>query len=68
MDSRATADADRQLAAITLAALVGAPRSASVVWAIALPMAGGQLCGGFLGARLALKGGARFVRLAVVVP
>jgi hypothetical protein len=37
------------------------------VWEVALPMAVGQLLGGVLGARLAMKGGARFVRIVVLV-
>ena len=39
----------------------------SVEWKVALPMAGGQLLGGALGARLALKGGAKLIRIAVLV-
>jgi len=64
---RATADAKIVNLASNIAALVAFARAGNVVWAIALPMACGQLCGGVIGARLALQGGARFVRLAVVL-
>jgi uncharacterized membrane protein YfcA len=37
-----------------------------IVWELALPMAVGQLCGGIVGARLAMKGGERIVRLVVL--
>ncbi len=37
-----------------------------VRWAIALPMAGAQLLGGRLGAKIALRGGARIVRWGVI--
>lgn len=63
----ATADAKIVNLAANLAALVSFARAGHVLWEIALPMAGGQLCGGVLGARLALRGGARFVRIAVLV-
>jgi uncharacterized membrane protein YfcA len=39
----------------------------SVLWQVALPMGAGQLVGGILGVRFALKGGARLIRIAVVV-
>jgi len=63
----ATADAKvvnfgSNLAAISLFAWRGA-----VVWKVALPMAAAQLVGGTLGARLAVKGGARLVRAMVLV-
>ncbi len=62
----ATADAKvvnfaSNLASITIFALRG-----EVMWRIALPMAAAQLCGGVLGARLAVRGGARLVRGMVV--
>jgi uncharacterized membrane protein YfcA len=50
------------LAAVSMFALDGA-----VVWEIALPMAVGQLLGAVVGARLAMKGGARIVRAMVLV-
>ena len=37
------------------------------MWRVSLPMAGAQLIGGVVGARLAVKGGARLVRTMVVV-
>ena len=62
----ATADAKvvnfaSNLASITIFALRG-----QVVWGLALPMAAAQLCGGVLGARLAVRGGAKLVRGMVV--
>jgi uncharacterized protein len=62
----ATADAKVVNFASNLAALAAFAYEGSVVWEVALPMAGGQLLGGVLGARLALKGGARLIRLAVL--
>jgi uncharacterized protein len=38
-----------------------------VLWKLALPMAAGQLCGGVLGAKLAIRGGAKLVRVMVLV-
>lgn len=38
-----------------------------IVWRIALPMAGAQLLGGYVGAHLAVKGGERVIRGAVVL-
>ena len=63
----ATADAKvvnfgSNLAAVTAFALAG-----TVAWSIALPMAAGQLAGGALGARLAIRGGARLIRLSALV-
>ena len=37
-----------------------------IVWEVALPMAFGQLCGGVVGAQLAMKGGERIVRGVVL--
>ena len=39
----------------------------TIVWEIALPMAAGQLLGGILGARRAIKGGAKLIRIGVLV-
>jgi len=39
----------------------------AVAWSVALPMAAGQLAGGVVGARLAIRGGARLIRIAVLV-
>jgi uncharacterized membrane protein YfcA len=63
----ATADAKVVNFASNLAALAAFAYEGSVIWELALPMAGGQLLGGVLGARLALKGGARLIRIAVLV-
>jgi uncharacterized protein len=49
------------LAALLLFALRGA-----VVWRIALPMAAANALGSFVGARFALKGGDKFVRVVVL--
>lgn len=38
-----------------------------IIWRIALPMAGAQLVGGWVGAHLAVKGGERVIRGAVVL-
>ena len=63
----ASADAKVVNFASNLAALATFAREGSVAWEVALPMAAGQLCGGMIGARLAVKGGARIVRLGVLV-
>jgi uncharacterized membrane protein YfcA len=63
----ASADAKVVNFASNAAALVTFARAGTVVWAVSLPMAVGQLCGGMLGARLAIKGGSRVVRAAVLV-
>jgi uncharacterized protein len=63
----ATADAKVVNFASNLAALAAFAYEGSVSWELALPMAGGQLLGGVLGARLALMGGARLIRIAVLV-
>ena len=47
------------------AALLFASRG-TVVWHTALPMAAGQLVGGWLGARLTVRGGERVVRWVVL--
>lgn len=65
--TRATADAKVVNFASNLAALGAFAIAGSVRWAVALPMAAGQLAGGFVGARLAIRGGARLIRLAVLV-
>jgi uncharacterized membrane protein YfcA len=63
----ATADAKVVNFASNLAAVAAFAHEGDVMWQVALPMAAGQLVGGILGARLALKGGARLIRIAVVV-
>jgi uncharacterized membrane protein YfcA len=64
--TRATADAKVVNFASNLAALGAFARDGSVMWQVALPMAIGQLAGGLLGARLALRGGARLIRAVVL--
>ncbi|HWO24575.1 MAG TPA: TSUP family transporter [Kofleriaceae bacterium] len=63
---RATADAKVVNFASNIAALAAFAYAGAVAWSVALPMAAGQLAGGFVGARLALRGGARLIRLAVL--
>ncbi|HEY4182653.1 MAG TPA: TSUP family transporter [Kofleriaceae bacterium] len=64
---RATANAKVVNFASNLAALAAFARAGTVVWRIALPMAAGQLVGGLIGARLAIKGGATLVRIMVLL-
>ncbi len=64
--SAATADAKVVNFASNLAALSLFAWQGKVLWPVALPMAGGQLLGGVIGARLAVRGGARLVRGMVV--
>lgn len=64
---RATADAKVVNFASNLASVVTFALAGTVVWVVALPMAAGQLAGGVVGARLAMRGGARLIRIAVVV-
>ena len=63
----ASADAKVVNFAANAAALAMFSHRGLVVWEISLPMAVGQLLGGVIGARLAMKGGARFVRIVVLV-
>jgi uncharacterized membrane protein YfcA len=65
--TRATADAKVVNFASNLAAVASFAIAGSVAWQVALPMAVGQLAGGVVGARLAIKGGARLIRIAVLV-
>ena len=64
---RATADAKVVNFASNLAAVAAFAREGNVLWQVALPMAAGQLCGGVIGARLAIKGGAKLIRAMVLV-
>ncbi len=64
---RATADAKVVNFASNLAALAAFAHQGSVLWKLALPMAAGQLVGGVIGARLAIKGGAKLIRLMVLI-
>jgi uncharacterized membrane protein YfcA len=65
--TQATADAKVVNFASNLAAVGVFVVEDSIAWSVALPMAGGQLLGGMLGARLAIKGGTKLIRLAVLV-
>lgn len=64
--SEATADAKPVNLGSNVASLVTFTLKGTVVWSIALPMAIGNVAGGALGARMAMKGGDRLVRLAVI--
>jgi uncharacterized membrane protein YfcA len=63
----AAADAKVVNFASNLAAVAIFAQRGVVLWEISLPMALGQLIGGVLGANLAMKGGARLVRIFVLV-
>ena len=63
---RATADAKVVNFASNLAAVAAFAHDGSVMWKVSLPMAVGQLCGGVIGARLAIKGGAKLIRIMVL--
>jgi len=63
----ASADAKIVNFASNLAAVAIFAWRGTILWHIALPMAGGQLIGGVVGTRLAIKGGARIVRVMVLV-
>jgi uncharacterized protein len=58
----ASADAKVVNFASNLAAVLVFARDGHVLWQLALPMAVAQLCGGVIGAHLAMKGGERIVR------
>jgi uncharacterized membrane protein YfcA len=62
----ASADAKVVNFAANLAALMLFAERGLVVWEVALPMAVSQLLGGVIGANLAIKGGARVVRIVVL--
>ncbi len=65
--TRATADAKVVNFASNLASVVAFGLAGTVAWAVAIPMAGGQLIGGIVGARLAIKGGAKLIRIMVLL-
>jgi len=65
--TRATADAKVVNFASNIAALATFAQAGAVMWAVSLPMAAGQLLGGVIGARLAIRGGARLIRILVLV-
>jgi len=64
--SEATADAKPINLGSNVASLLTFAWKGTVVWAIALPMAVGNVIGGALGARIAVQGGDRVVRLSVI--
>jgi uncharacterized membrane protein YfcA len=64
---RATANAKVVNFASNLAAVGAFASAGSIAWKVALPMAAGQLVGGFIGARMAMKGGAKLIRIMVLL-
>ncbi len=64
---QATADAKVVNFASNLAAVAFFGLQGLVLWKVALPMAAGQFAGGFIGAHLAVKGGARLIRFVVLL-
>jgi hypothetical protein len=64
---RATAHAKLLNFTSNLAALLFFLAGGHIVWALALVMAVGQLIGGWLGAHLVLRHGARLVRPVLVI-
>ena len=65
--TRATADAKVVNFASNLASVIAFGIAGVVAWNIALPMAAGQLAGGVVGARLAIRGGSKLIRVMVLV-
>jgi uncharacterized membrane protein YfcA len=65
--THATADAKVVNFASNLAALATFAYDGVVIWKISLAMAAGQLLGGAIGARLAIKGGAKLIRVLVLL-
>ena len=63
----AAADAKVVNFASNLGAVIVFASRGAVAWELALPMAVGQLAGGIIGARLALRGGTRLVRIMVLL-
>lgn len=64
---RASASAKLVNFASNLAAVALFASRGTVLWSVALPMAVGQLAGGYLGAHLTVKGGEKVVRRAVLL-
>jgi uncharacterized membrane protein YfcA len=64
--SMATADAKAVNLGSNVASLTTFALRGTVLWAIAIPMALGNIVGNVLGARLAVRGGDRIVRLVVI--
>ena len=60
---QATASAKVVNVATNLAALTFFIPSGNILWMLAIPMAASNLVGGFVGAHLAMKGGARVLRI-----
>ena len=65
--TRATADAKVVNFGSNLASVIAFSFAGTIAWQVALPMAAGQLAGGVVGARLAIRGGARLIRVAVLI-
>lgn len=64
--TRASGNAKAVNLASNLAALLLFSLRGAVIWRIALPMAAANALGSFVGARVALKGGDKFVRVVVL--
>lgn len=64
---RASASAKIVNFASNLAAVAMFAAQGTVLWSVALPMAAGQLLGGYAGAHLTVKGGEKVVRRAVLL-
>ena len=62
----ATADAKAVNLGSNVASLITFAIRGTVMWRVALPMAAGNVIGGIIGARLAVKGGDRIIRLMVI--
>ena len=50
-----------------LAALAFFVPNGHIVWAWALPLAAANFCGGFIGSWLAMRGGAKFLRVGFML-
>jgi uncharacterized membrane protein YfcA len=64
--AKATAEAKVVNFASNLASVALFSARGTVIWAVALPMAGAQLIGGWLGAQIAVRGGERVIRFVVL--
>jgi uncharacterized membrane protein YfcA len=65
--SRASADAKVANFASNIAAAILFSTRGAILWSLALPLAAGQLLGGFLGAHIAVRRGDRVIRAVVLV-
>jgi hypothetical protein len=65
--ARASAEAKVANFASNLAAVILFAARGDVIWAISLPLAFGQLLGGWVGAHLAIRKGDSFVRAVVLL-